>query len=243
MQKFWEKTKETFTIGVGTAMEITGTKKFEETPEFLAKVQFLDTFEMNCKNLQRSLNSFSASINNLGESESETASVFAKSFEGDGGQFEQMSLNFRGVADATKQTLQEMTNTSMSQNTIQPILQTLEEISRLKKIMSKRKKNQILLDSAQSKYNSACEKGKTAQLPELQQAVELRKSKFDQHNGAFISGVDALINSRNEFFTRIFNSHQYFVKEMITQMKNNYESQMQNFEVDPSMQFPSISSI
>ena len=62
MQKFWEKTKKTVTVGFNEAAEGLGAKKVEEDPEFLTKFERLQFIKQHATDLQKSIEGFSNAV-------------------------------------------------------------------------------------------------------------------------------------------------------------------------------------
>lgn len=235
MKRFWEKTKNNFTLAIGDAMDATGAKKLPEDPEITRRIQKLSFYKKQVKDMQKSITGFSASISNLGDSQNETSEYFSKIFENENGTFQSNSLRFAAVSESLKAICGSESTRIMSTN--EQITEILAEIEELKVILEKRKKNMILVDSIDTKVQKLEEKNQ--QIPEeLRLNKEKRTTKFNNYHSSFITRFDALETKIQDTYSTILTETKRSYSTSFAQMNNGIPKDFEDFM--QSTDFPKL---
>ena len=226
MKRFWEKTKNNFTLGVGTAMDVTGAKKLPEDPEITRRAEKLSFYKKHVKDMQKSITELSASITNLGDSQNETSDYFSKIFENENGTFQSNSLRFAAVSESVKAICGAESTQIISTN--EQISEILTEIQELKTILEKRKKNLILIDSIDTKIQKLEEKNQPIS-EDLRLNKEKRTTKFNSYHSSFIARFDALETKVQNTYSTILTQTKQSYSTSITQMNNGIPKDFEDF--------------
>ena len=237
MQKLWEKTKESVTYGVGAAMDFTGAKKLQEDPEFTKRWEKLEFIETHAKNLQKALLGFSVSLTNLGDAQVETATQYSKAFEKESGALSDYSKSLQSASEKCR-TITQTAKSKMPEEVIKPLDDLLKEVARLKHEADKRKKNLILLEAQEPKYQKAQAKGKVK--PELEKTVIEKRGKYQKHHSAFLQGVDALDARKSEIFKNVMVAHQRALTDVVNQLKETFSDDLANDPLASEQSFPTV---
>ena len=231
MQAFWNKTVEGITVGVGTAMDFTGAKKLPEDPKVTESFEKLEFVEKHAKNLKKSLKELSRTLSELGAAQSATSEEYVKAFENDEIEFKNYSLQLKTISNNCQVIASNEGSQKINSNVIKPIDDMLNECLRLKEIFDQRKKDLILLESEELKYQKAQKKGKVTQ--ELESALVQRRGMYQKDHSEFLQGVEQLDARKDGVFRAAMQTQQDIMKSLIDQMKQEFANSSSSLQTEP----------
>lgn len=213
MQKLWEKTKKGVTLGLNTAMTFTGIKEEDEVPEFLERKNQLETMQSNAKALVQLFEGLGTCTQKLASTTKVCADVLSESFTEADSPYYENATTTKSVAESCQQNADTLAQAKFPTYCIGPLNDLLQQIEQLKKIMDKRRKNRVLMQSQKKNPEQAA----------------VREAKYNRYHTAFINGVDTLESKRAAVFGGVFNAYQYYMQDLIRSTKSQITASMEAF--------------
>ena len=216
MKSFWKKTKKNVTLGVAKAKDGLSSdqkKKEKEEPEYIEQYDHLKLLQEQCVKLTRALNNLSQQLYNTASSLITVSSAFNEIIPVDAEPYHTHALKAKDGTDRFRVFTEYLKNHYVPQNEINMIKLCQEQISQLKVIKDKRKKNRVLLQQEEAHLAQAKAKNKEVQVHE--EKTRLRREKYERYHNDFINGVSRLFENRMNYFGKVYQVYQFYMLELI----------------------------
>ena len=218
MQKFWEKTKNNLTVSLNVAMDVTGTLKIDEDPEFIEISNQINKILNDSKVLRSQIEEMGINyIKNI-KSQISLNYTFTTLFEPNDGEILTISKksyqNIKYLEDLSIKFIEEFIP-----NFILSSLNNLEnQIFELTKISEKRKKNLIIMKNYEkSKNNNLIDK------------IAHYRAKFTHYNSLYLNNSKELFSKKNVAFSQCFKGYQSFIFKLYNLFNEKFNENLNNF--------------
>lgn len=218
MKKFLDKTKKSITVGVARLDEKISDKKVDDGPEFDEKMQQFKEYEEAIKGFQKAAATLTQSVRNFGDTLIVSSESFNKAVK-ENDSIKPLSQNAQSMADTIKIYYNNASAYYIPTYVIAPINEQLDKIREIKKLIDKRKDNQILLKQEQDKLKTAREKNQNVQKHE--ESTEQRLQKFNSLHNQVLTEIANLYSSRLETYQTIFSSLVFYQSELMSLTLSN----------------------
>ncbi|OHT05789.1 hypothetical protein TRFO_26387 [Tritrichomonas foetus] len=227
MKKIWEKTKKTATVAKAKVEDTLKKGEAEEDPDFKVKVEQLTFMTQKANAILTAINNYKSVAQKLSVDATVVASAYSDAFTPEDSPYKQNADQFKTAADDFSTIINNLVESRIPQQVIQPLVNVTNEITRLRLIEKKRYKNRALLNQAEAHLKTAREKCKN--VSQAEEAAAHRRAKYTKYHNEFITGVSTLYEKRGETFGASLNAFQFYVVETTEELKKRIASQLASF--------------
>jgi len=229
MQKFWEKTKKSMTVGINVAMDATGASKIEEDPEYVEMSEKICQITNQAKNLHKMIDNFIVDAHKYALSQSILSSAFTDGFYPEDGPVYANSRSGQACSESFLQHASNMTQIHIKTQVLEPIVGIEEQIAQLTEVIEKRRNNLILMKNAESKLEKARAKKQQSEITPLEEEAAHRRSKYTQYHSEYMASARDIESKRIQIFSKAFNSYQFYIMELYERMSNKMNDELTQF--------------
>lgn len=235
MHKFWEKTKQSVALGINAYHEATGNSQLQETQAYTDLYNQIKEAGDKLNEIQKLVREYSKQVEKLTSVQHSLSAQIFSLFKPNENNYE--TAEAASLAQESMHTIGRNLSTHYIETYLEmPVKQLLDELHKVNVAISERKKDHVLLVSAEKDLEKAKEKGKIKECGEYQEIVITRRAKFTKSDNDFKVVADEFLTKAPEKYSEIFETYQSFVAEFFD------EGRKQSIDMLPSFPYAAVKS-
>lgn len=240
MLKFWEKTKNTVTLGINQIQEATGNQTIQEDAAYLDTYNAIKESNAKLASIKSTAKDFAKYIEKMTTAQYTLSGQIAALFKSDDSHFS-VAKSAHQAQEAVFTNSRNLAGCYLESQILNKVADLQKELDEILKINDKRKKNHILLNDAQKDLEKAKSKGKVKDIGELQEKVAKRQAKFAQYDGQFNTLAGQYLSKAPAAYGEIFDAFQFYIAQFYEEGKKQAIDVVPDFKYSNQLgKYPSI---
>lgn len=241
MKDFWQKTKETFAVGVAKADEFINDKKIETDADYVQRETQLEDMDKYISGLHKNLEEMNGNIKRAGNLISQIGNDFKNSISTTSPEFTEFSTNAQEAGSNIHMYTEKAFVFYYPTHVLSPLNQAMIEIKNLKNKNEECKKAHILLNKSEENLNRS-RNGKNQNTEKYQQEVDERKATYERLHADFIESVDDLMKRKGQICSESYTACVTYIDELMKVAHEQFEHFVPQCCFGANDKFPSIQS-
>lgn len=240
MKELWKRTKETIALGVAQANELISDKKIETDTEYLDRETKINDIELFIGKFQEHLTELNSHIKRTGVVFSEICADFRDSMSVARPDLVEVSRKANEVGAYVNQCATKVNEYYFPTHVIEPLKKAIVDYNNLKKTNDDCKKMHILLNQSEESLKKA-QASNSADVAELQQEVEDRKTSYNKLHSEFISGANEFLSNRGQLCNDVFTAAICYIDELMKITREQISKNIADYSFESnSSKLPSL---